>query len=137
MSRNLTLIAVLLCLGGCGNTQPRYGEVMVGDRSGYARIVFSDSDRVLIRDYYANRYRGLPPGLAKQGKVPPGHARQMLRDGRLPPDLAYRYLPAELEGRLSRLSDGYVRIIVGSDVGILHTRTRLVADVIHDIAIDE
>lgn len=137
MPRNLWLIAALLCLGGCGNAQPRYGEVMVGDRSGYARIVFSDSDRVLIRDYYANRYRGLPPGLAKQGKIPPGHAWRMLRDGRLPPDVAYRYLPAELEGRLSRLSDGYVRIIVGSDIGILHTRTRLVADVIHDIAVHD
>jgi len=34
---------------------------------------FSHRDRQLIRDWYK---RNLPPGLAKQGKIPPGHAKR-------------------------------------------------------------
>ena len=130
------LAAALSPLSGCENLEPRYGEVAVGGRGGYARVVFSDRDHVLIRDYYAPRYKGLPPGLAKKGKIPPGHAKQMMRDGQLPPGITYRQLPRDLEGRLSRLPDGYVRIIVGGDIGIMNTRTRVVVDVIEDITDD-
>jgi hypothetical protein len=127
--------AILVPLSGCETVEPRYGEVEVAGRGGHARIIFSDNDRLLIREYYApRRYQGLPPGLAKQGKIPPGHARQMMRDGRLPPDVPYHYLPRDLDGRLSRLPEDHVRVIVGTDIGIMNTRTRVVVDVIEDIA---
>ncbi len=130
------LTAALVPIAGCESVEPRYGEVAVAGRGGYAHIVFSDRDRVIIRDYYAARYKGLPPGLAKKGKVPPGHARQMARHGRLPHGIVPGYLPRDLDGRLSRLPDGYVRIIVGADIGIMDTRTRVVVDVIEDIVRD-
>lgn len=122
-------IAGLAGLAGC-ETPPRYGEVRVHERDYDVRVVFSDRDRAIIRDYYRGNYRGLPPGLAKQGKIPPGHAFRMQRHQGIPPGVAWDYLPAEVERRLSRLPDGYVRVVIGTDVAILHTRTRVVLDVI-------
>jgi hypothetical protein len=43
-------------------------------------------------------------------------------------------LPRDLEGRLSRLPDGYVRVIVGTHVGIMNVRTHVVFDLIENIA---
>lgn len=127
------LAAGITTLFGC-ETHPRYGEVRVHDRDYDVRIVFSDRDRVLIRDYYGPPHRSLPPGLAKKGKIPPGHAWRMRRHDPIPPDAAWRPLPYELDRRLSRLPDGYVRIIVGADIGIMNVRTRVVFDVLEDFA---
>lgn len=127
------LVAFAAVLTGCEIT-PRYGEVGVHGRDYDVRVVFSDRDRVLIRDYYAAQYRGLPPGLAKQGKVPPGHARKMQRGVPVPEGQAWRHLPRDLEDRLSRLPEGYVRIIIGADIGILEVRTRVVLDLLEDVA---
>ena len=129
----LSLAALLVPLTGC-ETQPRYGEVGVRDRDFEARVVFSDRDRVLIREYYAPPRRGLPPGLAKKGKVPPGHAMRLNRGHAVPPDYRWQSMPHELEHRLSRLPEGYVRVIIGADIGIMNVRTRVVMDVMEDIA---
>ncbi len=128
----LLIVAALAGLSGC-ETPPRYGEVRVHERDYDVRVAFSDRDRAIIRDYYRGYYRGLPPGLAKQGKIPPGHAFRMQRHQGLPPGVTWEYLPADMERRLSRLPDGYVRIVIGTDVAILHTRTRVVLDVIEDL----
>ncbi|MEW5768929.1 MAG: hypothetical protein AB1831_01055 [Pseudomonadota bacterium] len=129
----LPLAALLPLQSGC-ETYPRYGEVRVHDRDYDVRVVFTDHDRVLIRDYYAPRHARLPPGLAKQGKVPPGHAWRMRRGTPIPQDYHWHAIPADLDGRLSRLPDGYVRVIVGADIGIMNVRTRVVVDLLEDIA---
>lgn len=131
----LALCAVLLS-GGCEVMPPRHGEVVVHDRDAGVRVVFSDQDRALIRDYYAERSRRLPPGLAKKGKVPPGHARRYERGAPIPNGVPYRALPADLERRLDRLPDGYARVIVDTDIYIMNTRTRVVLDIVEDIAGD-
>lgn len=136
MTHALTLVLAAILLGGCETAAPRHGEVVVRDRDFDVRIVFSDRDRIIIRDWYDDRRRSLPPGLAKKGKVPPGHAKRWGPRDTLPPGLAYRYLPVELERRLSRLPEGYVRVIVGGDIVILNTRTRVIFDILHDIADD-
>ena len=128
----LLAVAALTGLAGC-EIHPRYGDVRVQDRDYDVRVVFSDSDRVVIRDYYRTDYRRLPPGLAKQGKIPPGHGYKMRRQHGIPPDVSWAYLPPVVEGRLSRLPDGYVRIVIGADVAIMQTRTRLVVDLIENI----
>lgn len=132
---NKTRISVLLAaaalasgLAGC-YAQPYYGDVQVHDRDYDVRVAFTDHDRVVIRDYY----RRLPPGLAKKGKVPPGHAYRMRRNDGIPPDVAWEYLPPDVESRLSRLPDGYARIVIGADVAIMNTRTRVVVDLLEDI----
>lgn len=126
------LLAATAGMSGC-EVHPTYGDVRVHDREYDVRVVFTDQDRVLIRDYYRVNYRSLPPGLAKQGKVPPGHARKMYRYQPMPPEFEWRYLPGNLENRLSRLPDDYVRVIVGADVGIMNVRTRVIVDLIEDL----
>lgn len=132
------LIAVLALatmaggLTGC-ETYPYQGEVRVHDRDTDVRVVFTDSDRRIIRDYYRVDYRSLPPGLAKKGKVPPGHARRFRVNQPLPPDAAWYYLPANVERQLSRLPDEYVRVAIGADVAIMNVRTRIIVDLIEDI----
>ncbi|HEY0664186.1 MAG TPA: hypothetical protein VGD18_06230 [Thiobacillaceae bacterium] len=133
--RVATLLAVAALsagLTGC-YSDPYYGDVRVHDRDYDVRVAFSDRDRVIIHDYYRDYYRSLPPGLAKKGKVPPGHAFRMRRNYGVPPDVAWEHLPADVERRLSRLPDGYARIVIGADVGIMNTRTRVVVDLLEDV----
>jgi hypothetical protein len=128
----LLAVAALAGLAGC-ETHPYYGDVRVHDRDYDVHVAFSDHDRAVIRDYYRGDYRSLPPGLAKKGKIPPGHAFKMRRQEGIPPGVAWEYLPPDVERRLSRLPDGYARIVIGADVAILNTRTRVVLDVIEDL----
>lgn len=126
------LSAAMASMLGCEG--PRYGEVAVREPHYAVRVVFSDLDRRLIHDYYAPRYRSLPPGLAKKDRLPPGHAWRARPHQRISDDARWRYLPYELEQRLSRLPAEYVRVVVGTDVAIMNVRTRVVVDVLEDVA---
>jgi hypothetical protein len=59
----------------------------VHDRDYDVRVAFSDADRRIFRDYYREDYRWLPSGLAKKGKIPPGHAYKLQRHQGVPPDM--------------------------------------------------
>ncbi len=135
MNKKLTLLVLLATMAGMTGceVQPRYGDVQVHGRDYDVRIAFSDHDRTLIRDYYRGYYRGLPPGLAKKGKLPPGHAMKLYRNQPVPHGLQWQPLPDNLERRLSGLPEGYVRVTVGADVGIMNVRTRVIMDLIEDL----
>ncbi|HMM47957.1 MAG TPA: hypothetical protein PKC12_08250 [Thiobacillaceae bacterium] len=128
----LLLLAAALPIGlsGCHAYQ---ADVRMHDRDYDARIVFSDHDRAIIHDYYRTHYRGLPPGLAKKGKVPPGHAYKMQRHRSIPADVRWERLPGDVERRLSRLPSGYARVAIGADVAIMNTRTRVVVDLLENL----
>ncbi len=125
----LAALALLMIPAGCA-TSPGYGQVSIQDRNTRVDVAFSNQDRAMITDYYR---KSLPPGLAKKGKVPPGHQKKLAKHGTLPPGQGWEALPPSLEGRLSRLPDGYVRIRVGADIGIMNVKTRVVFDVINDL----
>lgn len=125
-------VVVAPALIGC-ETGPRYGEVAVRDPHYSMRVVFSDHDRRLIHDYYAPRYQRLPPGLAKKDRLPPGHAWRVRANQPVHDDARWRYLPYELEQRLTRMPAEYVRVVIGTDVVIMNVRTRVVVDVLEDI----
>lgn len=95
-------------------------------------LVFSDRDQQVIRNYYSGG-RGLPPGLAKKGKLPPGLAKQLRRNGSLPPGLQKRYggepFPAGLEEQLPKLPTGYSRIVIAGRA-VLLDRNHNVLDII-------
>jgi len=128
----LLAAAVMPVLVGC-ETGPRYGEVAVRDPHYSVRVVFADHDRRLINDYYAPRYKSLPPGLAKKDRLPPGHAWRARPNQPIHEDARWRYLPNELDQRLSRLPPEYARVIIGTDVVIMNVRTRVVVDILEDI----
>jgi hypothetical protein len=112
-----------------------------------ATIVFSEIEKRIIGDYYRDQYvvwvdsqtagkgknkkkHGLPPGLAKKGKLPPGLAKQLARNGTLPPALAKRALPDELLVRLGPRPVGYEFVLVDDRVMLIQAATNLILDVL-------
>lgn len=100
-------------------------------------VVFGPEERTIIREYYSKGGKGLPPGLAKREKLPPGLQRQLQQNGTLPPGLAKKLepLPRELEVRLKPLPPDYVRVVVGTDVILLDRTTQKVLDILRDGAV--
>lgn len=98
-------------------------------------ILFTDDDRRIIRHYYEGRRANLPPGLAKKKQLPPGLRKQIARRGHLPPGLEGDRLPSNLEKQLSRIPEGHLRIRVGADIVLMDGESRLILDVIKDVAL--
>jgi hypothetical protein len=118
------LVAVSLL--GCAAGAATSGRVVLKDD---ATARFTDSDRTLIAAYF--RTRGLPPGgLAKHERgLPSGIAK----GDKLPPGLSGAALPRELESQLSTLPASYARLRIGRDVILMHSGTRVLFDIIHGV----
>ncbi len=95
-----------------------------------ADVVFTALERQIIRDYYR---RNLPPGLARRESLPPGLRRQLVRNGRLPPGLEKRALPADLRARLPARDPRYDIVRVGTDVLLILIATGVILDIIEDV----
>lgn len=95
-----------------------------------ADAVFTALERQIIRDYYR---RNLPPGLARRESLPPGLRRQLVRNGRLPPGLEKRALPADLRARLPARDPRYDIVRVGTDVLLILIATGVILDIIEDV----
>lgn len=125
------IISLVGCVYGPYSTS---GRVVLQDDHGMVDIAFSDHDREIIHDYYTHSYKkkrkGLPPGLAKKGKLPPGLQKQLVRRGQLPPGLEYRSLPYDLERRLSHIPSGYARVMIEGSFVLFNKRTNVIFDVI-------
>ena len=82
---------------------------------------FSPREVRVIRDYYAPRYRALPPGLQKKfyrtGQLPPGWQKKL------------RPLPVVVERRLVRVPRGYRRGVLDNYVVVVDPRRQLIVDV--------
>lgn len=128
---SLSVVFLIASVGGCATYPRTSGRVVVEGKDTRVEVVFTDRDRRLIREYYHRRH--LPPGLAKRSSLPPGLRKQVQRRGQLPPGLRGKGLPDELEVKLSRLPEGYVRVQVGVDIVLMNTRTRVIVDVVKDI----
>jgi hypothetical protein len=130
------LTGALASLMGC-QTIPSVRSASIESRtpSGSLSVTFTNQDHEFITRYYEpDRHphrKGLPPGLAKKGKIPPGHARRFHRRESLPPGIAMQRLPDDLERRLSRIPNGYSRQKIGFNIVLIDNNTRLVVDVIH------
>ena len=129
----LATLAVLM-LSGCASYTATSGQVVIKDDDKMIDVRIGDNDRALIENHYKKskkHKKGLPPGLAKRGgNLPPGLAK---RD-RLPPGLQGDPLPYDLEKQLTRLPSSYVRVRIGEDIVLMDRKTRVVFDVVYDIA---
>lgn len=108
-----------------------YGEDNDNDRGGGRNgdyRVFSNRDRNVISDCLSSGRSGLPPGLAKRDRLPPGLERQVQRNGTLPPGLQKKVtgLPGECSVGLPRLPARWERVILGSRVLLLDPARRIV-----------
>lgn len=125
----ILVVALLAGLVGCAHP-PRHGGGRPASPPA-VQVIFTDQDRLLIQDYYA---RSLPPGLAKQGKIPPGHAKKLMRGAGVPSGQGWRDLPGDLERRLTPLPAGYIRVVIGNDVAIMEVAAQRVVDLLEDVA---
>ena len=136
-----------------GSTKDEHGGASRGDHSAedgrgpggkgkgddvHVRVRFDDDQTRIIRDWFGDddHLRGLPPGLAKRDRLPPGLEKQLVRNGQLPPGLEKKLhpLPDDLAYRLPRLPDGYRRGILGESLIVFDERTSAIIDVIHGVA---
>ncbi len=88
---------------------------------------FSDRDRDYIRSCVGDGRQGLPPGLAKKDRLPPGLEKQLQRNGTLPPGLEKRVqpMPRSCEVRLPRLPGDWRRVILSGRIILLDGGNRI------------
>lgn len=134
MRRLSFLLFLAFVLAGCAADIATSGRVVFKDDTSVVDVRFSDHERALIEEYYkpkkGKKEKGLPPGLAKRGgNLPPGLAK---RD-RLPPGLSGDPLPRDLDDRLARLPQSYIRVRVGQDIVLMDRNTRVVFDIIYGV----
>jgi hypothetical protein len=132
---SLALVAILLSSAavaqGNGKGKGHGNKDLHDDYAGGGQYVFSSSDRIRISDcLMGNSREGLPPGLAKKDRLPPGLEKQLRRNGHLPPGLEKKMqpLPRTCEVRLPSLPANVTRVIVGNYV-ILRDIHNLILDI--------
>lgn len=128
----LSILLAPLMAGMQGKDKGKNNKGDAGASLAAAVHVFTDADRMVLREY-ARGFRGdLPPGLAKRGgNLPPGLEKQLVRKGHLPPGLEKQMapFPVEIERRLSPLEPGYRRGFIAGHAIIFNTSTRAIFDV--------
>jgi hypothetical protein len=100
-----------------------------------AERVFTRQEQTIIRDWFRTNRSGLPPGLAKRERLPPGLERQLQKNGKLPPGLEKKLhpFPPELETRLRILPTGYRRVVIGRNIILLNEEAGLIYDIVRNI----
>ena len=153
----VSLAGLLICSAGPGSAEETVNTAI----ESAVEAGFSELEREMIGDYFEapedaadtlaatggerskssgkpakNKQGGkgnLPAGLAKRERLPPGLERQLQKNGALPPGLAKRGLPADLERQLPPVKEGYERQIIEDSVIILVDQaTGRIADIITD-----
>ena len=97
--------------------------------------VFTTQERTIITNWFGTRRGGLPPGLAKRDRLPPGLEKQLRERGTLPPGLQKKVqpLPIELERQLTALPTGYRRVVIGNNVILMNQTTALIYDIVRNV----
>ena len=91
------------------------------DASAAVHVVFAPADVTILRNYYAPRYRNLPPGLQKK----------VARGGQLPPGWQKKFepFPVVLERQLAVLPHDYRRGVMDGRAVIYNPRTNVIIDI--------
>ncbi len=133
-------LAALVALGGASALAQQPGKGKQNRTAGdkvrevlpESEAVFTREERVLIPRWLRTHRSGLPPGLAKRDRLPPGLEKQLRERGTLPPGLQKRVqpLPFELERQLHLLPTGYRRVVIGGNVILMKDNTAAIYDII-------
>jgi Ni/Co efflux regulator RcnB len=114
----------------------RKGERRDSDRQS-SRDHFDSRHRVMVRDYYGQRYSAgrCPPGLAKKhnGCMPPGQAKKWQIGQRLQRDVIYYSVPQQLVVQIGQPPAGYRYVRVASDILMMAIGTGMIVDAIQDL----
>lgn len=141
----------LLVLGAAAMPAASFAASQGAKKESTVEVIFKEIEKQIIREYFGGetdnaakgrggkkkakggRGGGLPPGLAKREKLPPGLERQLVKNGTLPPGISKRALPPGLNSRLGPLPAGMERVIVGGDVALVEIATGVIIDILKDV----
>jgi hypothetical protein len=117
------LFAAALCAPMASYAGPKKHQQAVRPASGTqvsVQVVFSRHDVQVLREYYAPRYRSLPPGLQKKYR----------RTGQLPPGWQKKFepFPVALDRQLMVLPPDYRRGVIDGHAVICNPRTGTIVD---------
>ncbi len=91
-----------------------------------AGVTLSIGVKSQILEFYAGRSQ---PNLEA---LPPGIRRRLERGKALPPGIAKKAAPPELQGRIE-LADGFELVEIGLDVFLVEVATNIIHDVLMDV----
>lgn len=132
--RRVGLFIALVLAAGTGEICAQGRNKSNRETSVAVSVSIGRSDERIIREWFSqpSNVRGLPPGLAKKERLPPGLQKQLARNGQLPPGLQKKVqpLPPTLEARLTRLPEGRRRVIISGSVVLLDQRNNIILDMI-------
>ena len=118
----LALLVLPLSAAAHGRRDKHYDRERVErvPARGEVHVVFSRGDVGVLREYYAPRYRNLPPGLQKK----------LARTGHLPPGWERRVepVPVIVERRLVVLPPDYRRGVIDGNAVIYSPRSGIIID---------
>jgi hypothetical protein len=130
----LTSPAALAQKKGKGGGKKSAGE-KVREFLPEAEIVFAEQEQALVKNWFRDNRSGLPPGLAKRDRLPPGLERQLQKRGKLPPGLEKKLqpLPPELERQMRKLPTGYRRVAIAGHVILMNEKTATIYDMVRNV----
>lgn len=144
----LLIVSLTCLLWGCAGPATTHSSGHASPRttssssSAGVEVVFTENEIRTIRAYYEThenshgyghgKGKGKGKGHGKSGDLPPGIAKNLYRGKPLPPGLAKRSLPYELQRQLPPPPPGFERIVVAGKILLIETATQVVRDVLTD-----
>ena len=123
--------------GSAQASRPSIGEIVIGEverripPDDYARNAPAWGDAPPEAGQGNNhKNKTLAPRIAKKGTLPPGFAKQLVRNGQLPPGLEYRDLPPDLIVQLPPLAPQYRYVIADDRVMLIRAATNVILDLL-------
>ena len=113
---------------GQGKNEVTTEEVVEGVTAGVLGAVLSDDERKIINGYFHEH----PDSVGKVKELPPGIRKKLARGGTLPPGIAKQVLPDGLHRQLPP-RDGQHYEVIGTDVVLVETATKVIVDVLRDV----
>jgi len=91
-----------------------------------------------VRAYFSTMPSGTATGRGRgrNGRLPPGIARNLTRGKSLPPGIAKNYLPSVVAADLPRLPSGLDYVIVAGKLLLVEAATQVIREVLLDLAFD-
>lgn len=96
-----------------------------------ATIALTSEQIASVRSHYSQS--GNSNGRGRNGRLPPGIARNLERGKALPPGIAKQYLPRDLQASLPRLDSGLEYIVAAGKLLLVEAATQIVRDVLIDV----
>ena len=134
--------ALMLPIGLCADRvladSPSVGDIFIGELE--KRLIASYYQRHLVAYQQSPEWQEYSKSKGKKKHkhkgLPPGIAKQLARNGQLPPGLEYHPLPHDLIVQLPPLQAGHRYVVADNRVMLIQAASNLILDVMTVAALD-